>query len=87
MCIFADMPNSIVEGLQPVLAAGKVFLDTPKTAELVVNARKSLNVSQKAMAIEMEISQGYLCDLEKGTRNWSIELFNRAKEALGRMAA
>lgn len=80
------MPNAIIEKLKPILQSDDALLDTPKTALAIVHARQSLNISQKALAIEMECSQGYLCDLEKGTRRWSLDLFNKAKSALGRLA-
>ncbi len=79
------MPNVIVERLKPKTLAGEFVLDTPGTAEVVRAARRELAVQQKAMASEMGISQSYLYDLEKGTRAWSMELFNRAKEALRRL--
>ncbi len=73
----------------PVLKApvskDDVLLDTPAAASLIAKTRKSLNISQKALAIEMGISQPFLADLEAAHRRWSLKRFECAREALERL--
>lgn len=85
LCETAFVPNAIIEKLKPILDTSDALLDTPKTAAQILKARIDLKISQKALAIEMEISQAYLCDLETGKRRWSLALFNFAKAGMERM--
>jgi predicted transcriptional regulator len=84
--INADMAKTPIDNMQPVESSTDTLLDTKETAKVVVTTRTVLNISQKALAIEMGIKQSYLCDLEKGNRRWSMALFNNAKESLSRIA-
>lgn len=81
----ANVPNELVKKLKPIPSQEDTFLDSEKTAAAIMAARESGNVSQKTLSMEMDISQSYLCDLEKGTRRWSLDLFNKAKAALERL--
>lgn len=45
-----------------------------------------LGISQKTLAMEMGITPSYLCDLEQSRRDWDMSLFNKAKEAMGRLS-
>lgn len=81
------MPGNTSSGLEPVLSTDEVVLDSPATASRIIAAREASKVSQKALAIEMGISQPYLSDLEHGNRKWSMELFLKAKDALVRLTA
>lgn len=79
------MPNRILLELQPI-PAKEIALDSEKTAAAIVAARQALNISQKMLAAEMQITASYLCDLEQNRRDWNLELFNMAKDAMGRLA-
>lgn len=80
------MRNRIIEQLAPILESGDALLDTEKTAVAITETRQVLDISQKALSIEMKISQSYLCDLEQGKRRWSLEMFNAAKSAMERLS-
>ena len=80
------MPNPSIRNLKPILNGDDVLLDTPKTAELITGLRKKFKIAQKVLAIEMNISISYLSDLESAKRRWSLDLFNRAKNALERVS-
>jgi len=71
--------------LKPILAVDS-FLETHQTANQIVEARKQLGISQKALAIEMGIGRPYLCDLEYGRRRWTMERFKKAKASLQRLS-
>lgn len=71
--------------LEPVMKLVGMVIDSPASAAKLLAARKSAGISQKALAIEMGITQPYLSDLEQGNRKWSVQLFFKAKEALGRL--
>jgi ribosome-binding protein aMBF1 (putative translation factor) len=62
------------------------ILDSLATAQLVIESRKALGLSQKCLAMEMKIHPAYLCDLEGGNRKWNESLFERAKQAMQRLA-
>lgn len=79
------MPFSVTKNLKPVFDTENALLDTSKTSAMIVNARKEMNIPQKALAMEMGISIAYLSDLESGKRHWKLKLFNRAKSALEKM--
>ena len=86
ICLIADVPNAALDKLKPILKADDAILDTPATAAAIVKARETLGISQKALALELSVSQSYLCDLEKGSRRWSLALFNSAKAALEKLS-
>ena len=86
ICLNADVSNAALDKLKPVLKTDDALLDTPATATAIVKAREALGISQKALALELAVSQSYLCDLEKGSRRWSLALFNSAKSALERLS-
>lgn len=48
----------------------------------VRSARLIRRLSQKRLAIEVGITQPYLCDLECGRRKWNDTLFFKVVEAL-----
>lgn len=75
------MANKILAELKPI-PAKDIALDGEKTAAAIVSARHALNIEQKILAMQMGITQSYLCDLEKNRRVWTISLFNRAKVAM-----
>lgn len=83
--INAVVPNELVKKLKPIPAKDDTLLDDDATAEAILSARNSAQVSQKTLSMEMGISQSYLCDLEKGVRRWSLALFEQAKAALERL--
>lgn len=68
----------------PVLAENAA-LDSKATGSAVANVRKQLNIPQKTLAIEMGISQSFLCDLEAGKRDWWMDTFVKAKSAMERL--
>ena len=70
----------------PKVLADEFVFDSPRMGAAVRATRLHLDISQKMLAMEMEISQAYMSELERGTRAWDMKLFNRAKEALGRLA-
>ncbi len=86
MCENAGVPNDLVSKLKPIPAMGDLLLNTEATADQITGTRKALGISQKALAIEMRISQTYLMDMEKGKRRWSLKYFESAKAALGRLS-
>lgn len=79
------MPNDLVRKLKPIPDGSDMLLDNEKTAAQFLEIRKTLNIEQKTLALEMGVSQGYLCDLEQGKRRWSLLIFNSAKAALERL--
>lgn len=80
------MPNAAVKKLQPVLKADDAVLDVRATALLIRKCRESIAVSQKAVALEVGISQSYLSDLESGNRHWSLAMFNKVKNAMEKLS-
>ena len=53
-------------------------------AEMVVEARSGMDMSQKAFAAALGFSAQYLCDLEHGRRPGSVEFVNRLCDWMGR---
>lgn len=47
--------------------------------------RKGADVSMSQVAYEMEISLGYLSDLERGNRTWSEDLVARHNRAVAKL--
>lgn len=43
--------------------------------------RNAAKLSQAALGNRMGITAAYICDLEKGYRNWNVVLINRFKKA------
>ena len=78
------MPNKLLADLQPI-PSKQIALDSEKTAPEIVRVRQALDISQKSLAMEMGITPSYLCDLETNRRDWNMELFTAAKEAMGRL--
>lgn len=76
------MANAILAKLKPVIDQTDAVLDTPACAKIIADTRETLGISQKALAIEMEIAQSYLCDLEGARRRWSLALWQKALAAL-----
>jgi len=81
----AVVPNDALKKLRPILNSDDVLLDTPATSKAIASIRESFNISQKALAIEMGISQAYLCDLEHAKRRWSLKLFDLAKSSMEKL--
>ncbi len=52
-------------------------------AENVKSARKSLDLSQEALALEAEIDRTYISGIERGKRNPSLTLIAKLAERLG----
>lgn len=53
---------------------------------MIREARERLKIPQKVLALELEIGQPYLSDLEADHRQWRMDLFERAKAALIKLA-
>jgi DNA-binding XRE family transcriptional regulator len=53
-----------------------------QTGETVRYRRIELKISQAMLASKLKISQAYLCDLEKGKRNWTNEMVSKINELL-----
>lgn len=51
-------------------------------AENVKAARKSLDLSQEALALEAEIDRTYISGIERGKRNPSLDLIAKLAERL-----
>lgn len=51
-------------------------------AENVKAARKALDLSQEALALETEIDRTYISGIERGKRNPSLDLIARLAERL-----
>ncbi len=77
------MTPDVLKNLKPILS--KEALDTPETAATIKKIRLELKISQKALAIEMGISQPYLADLEMAHRHWNMKWFELAKAALEKL--
>ena len=80
------MLNGPLSKLKPALT-GEVVLDTKETAKAIAACRVALGIQQKVLASEMNISQPYLGDLERGARHWNMDLFEKAKAAMERITA
>ncbi len=81
----AFVPNQLLSKLEPVLAENAA-LDGKATGAAISEVRRKLNIAQKTLAIEMGISQSFLCDLEQGKRDWWMDTFDKAKAALERLS-
>ena len=44
--------------------------------------RQQKNMTIEDLALEAEINRNYLCDLERGTRNPTVEVLNKIAKAL-----
>ena len=53
-----------------------------EAGELIRKFRVLHKVSQKALADKMGISAPFVCDLEKGYRNWTEEKFILAEKSI-----
>ena len=58
-------------------------IDNIKTGSALRKVRESKNISLRILAKRMEISAGYLSDLERGNRNWDKPKHNRYLRELG----
>jgi predicted transcriptional regulator len=76
----------IVTFLYPTVNKTELVLDGRIGAD-ISEVRRTLKISQKALASEMKMKQSQLCDLEQGRRRWTMALFNTASEALRRLCA
>ncbi len=45
--------------------------------------RQQKNMTIEDLALEAEINRNYLCDLERGTRNPTVNVLNKIATALG----
>ena len=54
-----------------------------KFGKRVRKARKQLGISQEELAHESDSNRTYISDVERGTRNPSIEVVERIAKALG----
>ena len=45
--------------------------------------RKQLRLSQLELSIDSGVNKNYICDLEKGRRNPSLDVLERIADALG----
>jgi len=58
------------------------ILDQERTAQAARLARQRAGLRLREVARRMELSAGYVCDLELGRRHWSEELVQRFQAAL-----
>jgi transcriptional regulator with XRE-family HTH domain len=54
-----------------------------ETGAAARKVRKRKKVALRSMAKKMGISAAYLSDLERGRRNWNVDLVNRFERGLG----
>jgi transcriptional regulator with XRE-family HTH domain len=59
-------------------------LESKTTGKTVRELRTVKGMSQKELAGAIGISTSYMCELEKGTRNWDLARWNAACEAIGK---
>ena len=52
------------------------------TSVILRNRREKAGVSLRTMAKRLKVSPPYLSDLERGRRNWSVEMVQRFEEGL-----
>lgn len=61
--------------------------DSKKQGEELIAHRKSKNLSARKVALAMKISPPYLCDLEKGHREWSRDLIKRFRDSVRQLSS
>lgn len=57
-------------------------IDHSLVGSYVWKARRAVGMKQGELANALAISQTYMCDLEKGNRNWSDDLFTKTMNIL-----
>lgn len=69
--------------MKPILVEKTVMIqDSAATGLALRTMRTSKSLSLRKVAERMTITPAYLCDLERGKRNWSEGLCKRFQEAL-----
>jgi transcriptional regulator with XRE-family HTH domain len=48
--------------------------------------RKEFGINQKAMAMELGVTNSYLCEIEQGRRILRVSMWNKAMEAINQRA-
>jgi transcriptional regulator with XRE-family HTH domain len=54
-----------------------------KVGQRIKQLRKTLDISQEALALKAEVDRTYVTDVENGRRNVSLEILERLIKALG----
>ncbi|MCQ2050052.1 MAG: helix-turn-helix domain-containing protein [Candidatus Saccharibacteria bacterium] len=49
---------------------------------VIVNLRKTKGLSQERLALNANIDRRYMCDIENGRRNISVEMLSKIAKAL-----
>lgn len=77
------MLTSMKQIMSPVSKQIEVtIIDNAATGRALRTMRTKKCVSLRELARRMEITAPYLCDLERGNRNWNDDLFARYQKAL-----
>lgn len=67
----------------PILVTKTVEVqDSAATGLALRTMRRKIPLSLREVARRMSITPAYLCDLERGNRNWTADLCKRFQEAL-----
>ena len=72
--------------LIPKILPGQDELLEDASADDLLEARLKAGIQQKAVALEVGISQSYLHDLEQKKRHLRLRMFERIKAALEKLA-
>ena len=65
------------------LAEGVMYYDPAATGERIQNLRRDREVTQEQLAIDLNISDRYMRNLEKGEKVPSVDLFVELRERFG----
>ena len=57
-------------------------IDSAKAGAIIRQKREAKGLALIRLAARMKLSNGYLCDLEQGKRNWTQKLFSKALEKI-----
>lgn len=55
---------------------------TSAIAEAIKKRRESLGITQEELALKAKLNRTYVSDIERGTRNFSVSIFERIAKAL-----
>lgn len=69
---------------QTLSEAGEEFREAQKIhGQMAKKIREKEGFSLRGLARKMEVSPGFVCDLEKGNRTWTIKTVKAWRKALG----
>lgn len=68
--------------IKPIFSQAPASYDNFAIGQSVRRARKSAKMKQNVLAKLMGISPSYLCELERGTRNWTAELIRSVNDQI-----